>query len=73
MPAHEPPAERSPREIDIDGDVDVFRDGPDPAEVTGASFDPDSPAPPFHTPIPGEHLSEAQLERDLEDPDAPAE
>ncbi|MEZ3159969.1 hypothetical protein AB1K54_05400 [Microbacterium sp. BWT-B31] len=67
MPAHEPPAPRPDTERDIDGDVDVILEPEDPAQAGAAAFDPDAPPPPFHPPVPGEHLTRDELEHDLDD------
>lgn len=66
MPAHEPPAPKPNAERDIDQHVDVLFDKDDGSEP-GPAFDAASPAPPFHRPVPGAHLSHDELEHDFPD------
>ncbi|MBN9169019.1 MAG: hypothetical protein J0J11_03685 [Microbacterium sp.] len=64
MPPHPQPAV-TPADIDDDHDVDILPDGPaetNPAEEAPGRF-PANPA--FHTPVPGEVLTEDELEDDL--------
>jgi hypothetical protein len=64
MPAHEPPAERSPLEHDLDSDTDVIFDVDDGTAVETPSY---APNPTFRKPTPGETLTAEQLRSDFDD------
>ncbi|GAA1925751.1 hypothetical protein GCM10009775_17480 [Microbacterium aoyamense] len=64
MPAHEAKPQAPDTERDIDGDVDVLFGEVDPDQ---GPIPVDHEAPSlFHTPVPGDALTEAELEDDLE-------
>ncbi|MFS0793074.1 hypothetical protein [Microbacterium sp. 1P10AE] len=63
LPAHQGAPDRDGREIDIDHDVDVLFDE---ADDDGNDVVPSSAeAPPFRTPVPGDTVTEEQLDEDL--------
>ncbi|MDO8381592.1 MAG: hypothetical protein Q7T17_01210 [Microbacterium sp.] len=66
MPADEPRPERPPTDRDIDSDVDVIRDiGDGDSETNAPAGFPANTF--FHTPTPGDRLTEDALEKDLDE------
>lgn len=63
LPVHRGAPDRDGREIDTDHDEDViFEDGGDGDAVRLPSS---AAAPPFHTPAPGDRVTEGRLDDDL--------
>ncbi len=64
MPAHRPPPGKADAEWDIDHDEDVIFDEDDGSEP-GPVVDREHEPPPFRTPVPGAHMSHAEMHDDF--------